>query len=42
MCCLSASALGDKTVLCAGLSESQEHMYGVRVFPSWEGDSGKL
>lgn len=41
MCSLSASALGDKTVPCAWLSESQEHTYGVRVFPSWEGDPGK-
>lgn len=32
-----ASALGDKTAPCAGLSESQEHTYGV----SWEGDPGK-
>lgn len=41
MCRLSASALGDKAVPCAGLSESQEPMYSVRVFPSWESDSGK-
>lgn len=41
MCRLSASALGDKTVQCAGLSESQEHTYGVRVCPSWERDPGK-
>lgn len=31
---LSASGLGDKTVPCAGWSESQEHTNGVRVFPA--------
>lgn len=41
MCHLSASALGDKTVPCAGLSESQGHTNGVRVSPSWEGDPGE-
>lgn len=38
---LSASGLGDKTVPCAGWSESQEHTNGVRVFPRWEGHPGK-